>query len=265
MTPAEIPTTLVPFLPSLSKLEHRRYMAERIAGGWRYATTRCDELKLHPALVDWSDLPEAEQSLDEDQVRAMVTALRHSGLRLLPGRVIGVVGADHPGPIDATRLRETLRAAVQASPDHVPTLLTTMSPGLGLEAAAAAHRLGLAWTALLPLPFELYRDDFTPEDRRQLQQLIAYAESYVEMPLRFGRASDLTRGHPENHARRADQYAFADAFIVERAHILLTHPAHGSPATEWWAGGTAIPDRYRTRAAFLPKPASRQPEILHAA
>jgi hypothetical protein len=275
MTPAEIPPTLVPFLPLLSQLEHRRYMAERIAGGWRYATTRCDELKLHPALVDWSDLPDAEQGLDEDQVRSMVTALRHSNLRLLPGCVIGVAGtagdvlagSDIPTPVDAARLRETLRAVVRDNPDQVPTLLTTMCPGLGLglAAAAAAHSLGVPWTAVLPLPFELYREDFTPEDRSRLQELIAYAESYVELPLRFGRASDLTRGHPENRARRADQYAFADAFIIERAHVLLTHSTLPSPASAWWSGHAAIPDRYRTRAAFLPRPTSRNPEILHAA
>lgn len=272
MTPDEIPPSLVAFLPLLSRLEHRRYMAERIAGGWRYASTRCDELKLHPALVDWSDLPDAEQGLDEDQVRSMVTALRHSGLRLLPGRVIGVAGTAHRavggtdpgGTVDAARLRDTLSAVVQANRDHVPTVLTTMCPGLGLAAAAAAHSLGLAWTALLPLPFELYREDFTPEDRRRLQELIAYAESYVELPLRFGRASELTRGHPENRVRRADQYAFADAFIVERAHVLVMHPMQPTPAASWWKGEVAIPERYRTGAAFLPRPGAREAGILHA-
>ncbi len=259
-----IPASVMSAMPLLSRLEHQRYVAERVASGWRQASTRCDQLRLHPALVDWSALPASEQVLDEKHVQSMFLALAASGQRMLPSLCIAVAGGDEPLAAEAARqLEAALTALVQANAQAAPVLLTTAAPGAGLAAAAAARRLGIPWIAVLPLPFELYREDFSPADRHRLQALIAYAERYVELPLRFGRASDLTRGHADTLERRRRQYRLASAFMVERAHALVTVGDSDAVVLSraWWSGAQPIDPSYRTRCAFLPPPGSRFPLI----
>jgi hypothetical protein len=267
-TPAQaypsIPAGVMPAMKLLSRLEHQRYVAERVACGWRQASTRCDQLRLHPALVDWSALPASEQVLDEKHVQSMFHALAASGQRMLPSLCIAVAGSAEPLSSEANgQMEAALIALVQANAQTAPVLLTTAAPGAGLAAAEAARRVGIPWIAVLPLPFELYREDFTPADRHRLQALIAFAERYVELPLRFGRASDLTRGHAENRERRRRQYVFASAFMVERAQALLTIGDSEAVALSraWWSGEQPIDPAYRTRCAFMPPPASRLPLI----
>jgi hypothetical protein len=262
---AGIPAELLPAVPLLSRLEHQRYIAERVASGWRYASARCDQLRLHPALVDWSALPESEQILDEKHVQSMFHALAAAGQRMLPSLCIAIAGGESALSAEAQKhLEATLTALLRAHPQSAPVLLTTAAPGAGLASAAAARRLGIPWIAVLPLPFELYREDFTPADRHRLQALIAFAERYVELPLRFGRASELTRGHAENLERRRRQYRFAYAFMVQRAHALVTVGDSEAVATSlaWWRGEQAIEPSYATRCAFLPAPALRLAPIV---
>ena len=76
--PPDIPATALPKVEQLAQLEHRRYFAERAAGGWRHARIRSDEMRLHPALVPWDDLPPSEQLLDENHIRSMFPALARS-------------------------------------------------------------------------------------------------------------------------------------------------------------------------------------------
>jgi Trk K+ transport system NAD-binding subunit len=45
-------------LEELSHLEHKRWMAERLLGGWKYGKSRDNEKKENPKLLPWEKLPE---------------------------------------------------------------------------------------------------------------------------------------------------------------------------------------------------------------
>jgi hypothetical protein len=59
----------------LARIEHRRWMAERILRGWRHAPARDNARQLHPSLVAYDDLPEAEREKDRRQVRGLAKLL----------------------------------------------------------------------------------------------------------------------------------------------------------------------------------------------
>lgn len=51
----------------LAKMEHNRWMAERLMAGWQYGP-RSDELRKRESLLDWDELPIAEQEKDFNQI-----------------------------------------------------------------------------------------------------------------------------------------------------------------------------------------------------
>ena len=70
----------------LAKAEHRRWMAERTAKGWRYDRTKDNSRKLHPDLVAWEYLSEDSRDKDRSAVRAIPRHLADAGLRIIPTR-----------------------------------------------------------------------------------------------------------------------------------------------------------------------------------
>jgi hypothetical protein len=55
----------------LAKLEHQRWMEERLTSGWSFGPTKDVGAKRSPFLVPWDDLTEEIRDLDRDTVRAM--------------------------------------------------------------------------------------------------------------------------------------------------------------------------------------------------
>jgi hypothetical protein len=53
----------------LAEAEHRRWMAERIVSGWRYATSRNDQKRLHHNFVPYAALSESDREKDRENVR----------------------------------------------------------------------------------------------------------------------------------------------------------------------------------------------------
>jgi hypothetical protein len=70
-------------LEQLAVHEHVRWSAERTSAGWRYGAVRDDGKKLHPSLVEWPDLPEAEREKDRNAVRLLPAVLAQVGLRIV--------------------------------------------------------------------------------------------------------------------------------------------------------------------------------------
>ena len=62
-------------LEALTEAEHRRWMAEKIVGGWRHGAVRDDARKLHPSLQPYAGLSEAEKQKDRDAVLAVARGL----------------------------------------------------------------------------------------------------------------------------------------------------------------------------------------------
>jgi hypothetical protein len=65
---------------SLAKLEHLRWSADRKLAGWTYGKIRDNELRRHPMLVPYDELPEPEKEKDRQTVRDVPFVLRAAGL-----------------------------------------------------------------------------------------------------------------------------------------------------------------------------------------
>jgi CTP synthase (UTP-ammonia lyase) len=63
----------------LAQVEHTRWMAQRYLAAWRYGAQRDDQRRLHPSLVDWVMLPEAEKQKDRDVVLRIPHLARRNG------------------------------------------------------------------------------------------------------------------------------------------------------------------------------------------
>jgi hypothetical protein len=67
----------------LARAEHRRWMNERAAKGWRHGTVRDNDRKLHPDLIEWEYLSEYSQDKDRSAVRAIPEHLAAAGLQIV--------------------------------------------------------------------------------------------------------------------------------------------------------------------------------------
>lgn len=63
----------------LAKIEHERWMSQKIAQGWAYGDPRDNERKLHPCIVEWDVLPEKEKEKDRQSARAFPEFLAKAG------------------------------------------------------------------------------------------------------------------------------------------------------------------------------------------
>lgn len=62
----------------LARIEHRRWMADRIERGWRYGAKRDNARLIHPSIRDFDDLSEAEKELDREAVRILASSIARS-------------------------------------------------------------------------------------------------------------------------------------------------------------------------------------------
>lgn len=62
----ELPKELVSLVECLSKNVHEVWASERILLGWQYGSERNDELKHHPCLIPYEELPETEREFDRN-------------------------------------------------------------------------------------------------------------------------------------------------------------------------------------------------------
>jgi hypothetical protein len=73
-TPAE--------LERLAKVEHRRWMTQRMLAGWVYGAVRDDRRKHHPMLVAWDMLPEPERDKDREAISRIPDVLARAGMHV---------------------------------------------------------------------------------------------------------------------------------------------------------------------------------------
>ncbi|PLW81988.1 hypothetical protein CWI75_12925 [Kineobactrum sediminis] len=72
----------VPFPPSdealeqLAQLEHRRWMADKYLAGYSYGERRDEDRMLHPDLIPWEQLTEADKEKDRDNIRQIPKLLK---------------------------------------------------------------------------------------------------------------------------------------------------------------------------------------------
>jgi hypothetical protein len=67
-------------IEALARLEHERWMVDKLAAGWTYGKPRDDAAKRHDCLVPWEQLSETERDKDRDAVRNIPELLAEVGL-----------------------------------------------------------------------------------------------------------------------------------------------------------------------------------------
>ena len=65
-TDVVLPVELEQLVEEMSKNVHEVWAETRIKQGWTYGEQRNDELKTHPCLVPYEDLPEEEKEYDRN-------------------------------------------------------------------------------------------------------------------------------------------------------------------------------------------------------
>jgi hypothetical protein len=66
----------------MAEMEHKRWVDERRAQGWRLGQERSHSQKVSPYLVRWEELPDDVKQLDRDAVRSIPVLLRRAGLAI---------------------------------------------------------------------------------------------------------------------------------------------------------------------------------------
>lgn len=78
-------------LERLARVEHRRWCADRIDKGWRHGAERRDPRRMHPSLVPYDQLHDAEREKDRAAVRGLREVFEKEGYALVRAGAIGYV------------------------------------------------------------------------------------------------------------------------------------------------------------------------------
>jgi hypothetical protein len=66
----------------LAELEHERWVRDKTAAGWTHGPKRDDDARVHPDLVDWDELSEADKDKDRTAVRDLPRMLAEAGFAI---------------------------------------------------------------------------------------------------------------------------------------------------------------------------------------
>lgn len=66
----------------MARMEHERFVQERLNQGWTFSTIKNIEKKLTPTLIPWDNLSEEEKEKDRDTVRAMANTLARARFKI---------------------------------------------------------------------------------------------------------------------------------------------------------------------------------------
>lgn len=78
----ELPKELDALVESISKNVHEVWAQTRISQGWSYGTERNDELKQHPCLVPYEQLPEEEKVYDRNTALGTLKLIVSMGFKI---------------------------------------------------------------------------------------------------------------------------------------------------------------------------------------
>jgi len=114
---------------------------------------------------------------------------------------------------------EMLKGLAKQYPDRRLTVMSPLAEGADQLVAEVALELGIDLTVPLPLPKQLYLQDFqTPESRARFESLYSAAKEVFELPLAKG--NTLEQISRPGQARNRE-YAQVGVFLCAHCHILL--------------------------------------------
>lgn len=128
-----------------------------------------------------------------------------------------LVAAEEPAIRE--RVRHFLQQLLTEFPDRGVTLMSALAEGADQLVAEEALNLGIPIVAPLPMPRELYVEDFTTiRVREKFDFLCSRAAETFELPITPGNTRATIDSHSKNRTR---QYAQLGVFLSAHCHILL--------------------------------------------
>lgn len=82
-TDVKLPEELEELVEQMSKNVHEVWAETRIKQGWKYGEQRNDELKTHPCLVPYEDLPEEEKEYDRNTSIGTLKLIMKLGFKVI--------------------------------------------------------------------------------------------------------------------------------------------------------------------------------------
>ena len=81
-TGVKLPIELEELVEQMSKNVHEVWSKNRIQQGWTYGEQRNDELKTHPCLIPYEELPESEKEYDRNTSIGTLKLIMKLGFRI---------------------------------------------------------------------------------------------------------------------------------------------------------------------------------------
>lgn len=78
----QLPEELNTLIEQMSKNVHDVWAKNRIEQGWTYGEKRSDELKQHPCLIPYEELPEVEKDYDRDTALGTLKLILKLGFKI---------------------------------------------------------------------------------------------------------------------------------------------------------------------------------------
>ncbi|RLQ20414.1 hypothetical protein DWB85_17865 [Seongchinamella sediminis] len=155
------------------------------------------------------------------------------------------------------QVREFLQRLRSQFPSLPIVLVNPLAEGGDMLVAKVALDMGIRLEAPLPMPAELYEQDFEPAVLAEFRSTLARCDSY-ELPLAPGNTLDNIRDHGEARNR---QYAQLGMYIASHTHMLLAL-WDGRESAE--PGGTASVVHYQLQDVMPGLPSLEQARNLLA-
>ena len=78
-----LPEALNDLIEQMAKNVHEVWAQSRLEQGWVYGEQRSDELKQHPCLVAYEELPEVEKAYDRDTALGTLKLISKLGFKII--------------------------------------------------------------------------------------------------------------------------------------------------------------------------------------
>ena len=170
--------------------------------------------------------------------------VRRPGTGQMPGPlplIVGVTGHRDLRPEDTHTLEGLVRRLIEdvknAHPHTPLLLLSPLAEGSDRLVARVALELGVRLVVPLPLPLDLYEQDFASEaSLAEFRRLLGRADSSYVLPLMRGNTDQGIRQYGDQRNR---QYAQVGALIARQSQVFLALWDGASDAGHDKVGGTA--------------------------
>lgn len=136
---------------------------------------------------------------------------------------IGITGHRDIREEDKSTLKELIKKILNEKiiqcPDTPVVLLTPLAEGADRLAAWAAIDCGISFICPLPMPVEVYRNDFTsPGSLQEFNELLEKSEMWFEIPLPEGTHPDDLQ---TDKSKREEQYYQIGFYIARYSQLLI--------------------------------------------